>query len=202
MMAEPFVMPRLQAALAGLGLVAITTLAAGTGGYFLGYHTAQAKGDAALATLKASHSIALANATDQARARERELTEKANTLGRQLLEERDQHAQQADQLKRSIDRVTRQYRPAPGAPLQPAPRCVFTRGFVGVYNHAIAATSMPQAQPAAGAADAAEASEALDSGVQQADVLAHVADYGQRCRDVESQLNRLIDWHQQDGKHD
>lgn len=190
----PFVTTRLQAALAGLGLIAVTTLAAGTGGFFLGHRSAQAKGEAALADLKRDHALLRADAASQALDKERRLTAIANQLGAQLLQERAQHAQEADQLKRRIDRVTSQYRPAPGAPLQPAPRCVFTNGFVGVWNGAIGAGAVPATDSAAGAVDAANPAEALDSGVQQADVLDHITDYGQRCRDIESQLNRVLDW--------
>lgn len=190
----PFVTTRLQAVLAGLGLIAVTTLAAGTGGYVLGHRSAQAKGEAALADLKRDHALLRADAASQTLDKERRLTAIANQLGAQLLQERAQHAQEADQLKRRINRVTSQYRPAPGAPLQPAPRCVFTNGFVGVWNGAIGAGAVPATGSAAGAVDAADPAEALDSGVQQADVLDHITDYGQRCRDIESQLNRVLDW--------
>lgn len=196
MLDTPFIATRLQAALAGLGLVAITTLAAGAGGYGLGHRSAQAKGETALANLKRDHALLMATAAGQALDKERELTATANQLGFQLLQERARYAEDTDQLKRSIARVTSQYRPAPGAPLQPVPQCVFTHGFVGVYNGAIGAALVPPTIPAAGAADAADPAEALDAGVQQADILEHITDYGQRCRDIESQLNRLLDWHE------
>lgn len=196
MLDTPFIATRLQAALAGLGLIAITTLAAGTGGYVLGHSAAQAKGDTALANLKRDHALLLADAAGQALYKERQLTATANQLGAQLLQERVQHAEETDQLKRRITRVTSQYRPAPDAPLQPAPQCVFTNGFVGVYNGAIGAAPVPAAVLATGAADAADPAEAVDSGVQQADILEHITDYGQRCRDIESQLNRLLGWHE------
>lgn len=196
MLDTPFIATRLQAALAGLGLIAITTLAAGAGGYSLGHRSAQAEGDTALANLKRDHALLLADAAGQALYKERQLTTTANQLGFQLLQERAQHAEDADQLKRRIARVTSQYRPAPGAPLQPAPQCVFTHGFVGVYNGAIGAAPVPAADSSAGAAAAVDTAEALDSGVQQADILDHITNYGQRCRDIESQLNRLLDWHQ------
>ena len=50
-----------------------------------------------------------------------------------------------------------------------------------------------------GTAETAEASDAWlrDSGLTQADILAHVADYGERCRNLESQVNRLLDRHQE-----
>ena len=189
-----FVMTRLQRVLAAAGLIAVAALTGGAGGYYLGHRAAKAEGDAALATLKSRHATAQAEATSQARAREQELNQLAHTLGMQLLEERAGHAQQADQLKRTINRVTSQYRPQPDAPLQPVPDCVFTGGFVRVWNGAIGAGPLSAAGPASGAADAADPAEATDSGVRQSDVLAHVVDYGQRCRDVESQLNHMIDW--------
>lgn len=196
MLDSPFITTRLQAALASLGLVAITMLAAGSGGYWLGHGRAQATGDAALAKLQRSHATAVAAATAQALAKERELAATAHQLGFQLLQAQARHAADTDQLKRSIPRVTSQYRPAPGAPLQPVPQCVFTHGFVGVYNAAIGAADLPAADTAAGAADAANPAAALDAGLQQADILAHITDYGQRCRDIASQLNRLLDWHE------
>lgn len=196
MLDTPFIATRLQAALAGLGLIAITTLAAGAGGYSLGHRSAQAEGATALANLKRDHALLMATAAGQALDEERELTATAHQLGFQLLQERARHAENTDQLKRRIARVTSQYRPAPDAPLQPVPQCVFTHGFVGVYNGAIGAAPVPPSIPAAGAADAADPAEALDAGVQQADILEHITDYGQRCRDIESQLNRLLDWHE------
>lgn len=194
MLNVPLVTTRLQAALIALGLAAASALAGLAGGYYLGNQSAQAKGDAAVATLNRDHALLMADAASQALEKERELTGIANQLGFKLLQERAQHATEVDQLKRRIPRVTSQYRPAPGAPLQPVPQCVFTRGFVGVYNAAIGAAPVPATDASAGAADAADPAEALDSGVQQADVLEHVTDYGRRSRDIEAQLNRVLDW--------
>lgn len=173
---------RVQFALLGLLLVVAGAMAGLGAGYVFGRRSATADGYAAQV-----------KAIEQARVKERKLTEAANQLGAQLLQERSQHAQDTQQLKRRIDRVTSQYRPAPNAPLQPVPRCVFTHGFVGVWNGAIGAAGVPAADHSAGAAAAAGPDEALDSGVRQSDILAHHADYGQRCRDIESQLNRVID---------
>lgn len=181
-----------------LGAAAVVTLLGGAGGFWLGHGMASASGDADLAQLKAGHTAALVVASEQARAKERKLNLAANELRAQLDAERRAHALESNQLKGRIPRVTTQYRPAPDAPLQPAPRCLFTHGFASVWNGAIGAnggTSVPAAAPAGGAAAAPDTAEALDSGIQQADVLAHVIDYGARCRDIESQLNRLIDWH-------
>lgn len=198
MLNVPIITTRLQAALAGLGLIAIAALVAGAGGFALGHRSAKSDGEASLAKLERQHADALTGASEHARARERELTIRANQLGAQLIAERSAHTEEAGQLKRRIDRVTNQYRPAPGAPLQPAPRCVFTNGFVGVWNGAIGAALVSTTDPAARAADPADPAEALDSGVRQADVLEHITDYGKQCRDIESQLNRVLDWTQED----
>ncbi len=179
-----------------LGAAAVATLLGGAGGYALGHRVASADGDAALAKLTRDHATATAAANAQAREKEYALTAAAKQLGRQLDAERSAHAQETQQLKGRIPRVTTQYRPAPDAPLQPAPRCVFTRGFASVWNDAISAAGaspVPPSDPPGELDDPAGAAEALDSGIQQADILGHIADYGARCRNMESQLNRLID---------
>lgn len=184
-----------------LGVLAVAAVAGGAGGYTLGQRVGSASGDAGLARLQASHAAALANASEQARARERTLNLAAVALQAQLETARLAHARESDQLKGRIASVTAQYRPSAQAPLQAAPRCVFTNGFASVWNSAIGAAepatvAAAAADPAGGTAEAAGATEALDSGIQPADVLGHVIDYGARCRDIESQLNRLIDYQQ------
>ncbi|MCX7061372.1 MAG: hypothetical protein NTZ11_10830 [Gammaproteobacteria bacterium] len=65
------------------------------------------------------------------------------------------------QVFRSIPDVTSEFRPAPGAPLQPIPGCVFTGGAVRLWNRALegaaddsaAAGRVPAAAGTAGAAD-------------------------------------------------
>ncbi|NLR73565.1 hypothetical protein [Leeia aquatica] len=193
----PLITTRMKALLASLGMVALTALIAGAGGYAMGHRTAKADGTAALAMLKAQYANALAMASEQARHQEQVLTIRANQLAKQVQQERTRHAEEANQLKRRINRVTSMYRPSLDSPLQPVPRCVFTHGFVGVWNGAIGASSVSSADRATGAADAADTAEALDSGVQPADLLTHITEYGARCRDIESQLNRVIDWVQE-----
>ena len=181
-----------------LGVATIAAMLAGAGGYALGHHTAAAIGDADLAELKREHAAALVVASEDARKQERALTAMATQLAARLDAERSTHAQEINQLKGTIARVTAQYRPAPDAPLQPLPHCVFTNGFVGVWNAAIGASSgasVPAAGGAVATADQADAGETLDSGIEQTDILGNIADFGLRCRDIESQLNSLIDWH-------
>ena len=66
------------------------------------------------------------------------------------------------------------------------------------YNTAIGLPTADTGTAAAGTGGTSEASEApytwlRDSGLSQADILAHVADYGERCRNLEAQVNRLLD---------
>ena len=179
-----------------VGVALLSAALGGVGGYWLGHHQATAQGDANLAGLRSEYASQLAASIEAARIREQALNIHGNTLTAMLLAETKAHAADAEQSKKEIDRVTTHYRPTPGAALQPAPRCVYTNGFVSLYNSANGAAAGPvPATDAAGSVDAApDASEALDSGVSQQDVLASVIDNGGRCRDIESQLNRLIDY--------
>jgi hypothetical protein len=197
MMPRTFSATWLQAALAALALASVMALAGSVLGYRIGHQGAADAGEAKLQALKAEHAKTDAAATAERLQQERAMVRFANQAGAQLLAERSLHDQEVQQLKGRIARVTNQYRPAPDAPLQPAPRCVFTNGFVGVWNAAIGAGTgvgeLPSSVAPGGTDGSASADEALDSGVRPADVLAHHADYGQRCRGIESQLNRLLD---------
>jgi len=177
-------------------VVTVLVLVAGGTGYHFGHRVAQAVGQAALSDLQRQYAEASRAAMGEARAKERELTAYADHLSERLSAERAQHAQQANQLKRSMAHVTRQYRSALDAPLQPLPQCVFTRGCVGVWNTAIGVGvgRVSSASAALSLADAPDAADTLDSGVQLADLLAHHVDDGQRCRGIEAQLNRVLDW--------
>lgn len=117
---------------------------------------------------------------------------------RQLRAEKAAIAQRARQLEEEIAHVTTEYRPAPDAAPEPRPACVFTHGFVGLYNRAIS-----PAVPAAGAATGtdgttgtagAAAPDPLGiSPIRQPDILHHITGYGSRCQQIEAQLNALID---------
>ncbi|MCW3611324.1 hypothetical protein K6Y32_35030, partial [Burkholderia cenocepacia] len=121
-----------------------------------------------------------------ARIKERAETQRAAALAGDLFAEKARHALESDELKRRIASVTSQYRPAPDAPLQDLPRCVFTAGFVRVWNAAAGADGVPATSAAAGAVAPARADDALDSGVRQDDILAHHVDASRRSRDIES----------------
>ncbi|WP_051298673.1 hypothetical protein [Marinobacterium litorale] len=118
---------------------------------------------------------------------------------RELRAEKAAIAHRANQLEERIAYVTEHYRPAPDSAPEPRPDCVFTRGFVGLYNSAIspAGVSAAGAAPGADGAPGTAASAAADplgiSGVRQPDILNHIVGYGSRCQQIEAQLNALID---------
>ena len=198
----PFITTRLNALLAAVALAAVTALLAGGGGYFLGHGVAKADGDAALADLQRTHAIASAKAADEARSRLVAEVERNNRLAQALADEKAAHAQEKQTLLKRITNVTTVYVPTPGLAPRPLPRTVFTAGFMREYNAAIGLPAPAAGTASAGLGGTAETSEASDawlrdSGLSQADILAHVADYGERCRNLESQVNRLLDRHQE-----
>lgn len=198
MLDTPIITTRLNALLAALALAAVAALAAGITGYSLGHDTAQAAGDAALAKLKGSHDKAVAAATEAARQRLVAEVDRNNRLAQQLATEKASHAQEKQTLLRRIANVTTVYIPASGLGAVPLPRSVFTVGFVREYNTALGLPAANEGSAAARPGATSGTPFSLDaglreSGLNQADILAHIADYGERCRNIESQLNRLLD---------
>lgn len=194
----PLITTRLNAMLAALALAALSAIGAGVTGYRLGHGTAEAHGDAALAELKRTHATAVAVAAETARQRLVTEVQRNNRLAQQLVTEKASHAQEKQTLLRRIANVTTVYVPAAGLAPRPLPRSVFTAGFVREYNAALGLPAADAGTAAAGAGAATDTAYALDaglrdSGLRQADILAHIADYGERCRNIESQLNRLLD---------
>lgn len=176
------------------GAFAAGAVSFGLSAFFGGYHVGQLAGTARVAKLERQYADASREANERARETEQALTKRANELAGALFTEKAQHALAANNLKRSIADVTTQYRTASDAPLQPLPRCVFTRGFVSVWNTALGATGVPASDPAAGTDASSGTAATVDAGIRQDDILANHIDNGQRCRDVESQLNRVLDW--------
>lgn len=134
----------------------------------------------------------------------------ANAANAAIRAEKAALAQREQDLKKEIDYVTTHYRAGPTAEPKPLPACIFTTGFVGVYNSAIGAkpdiaTTMPTAsatQRTTAAADTTATINSADalqpSGVGQADILQHLTGYGGRCLAIEAQLNGLIDYLEQE----
>jgi len=185
-----------------VALVSVALLAGGVAlsyqrGYSHGYDFAKTKGDAALQQWQSAQAIASAGALKQANDRYAGQVLRANQAEQALLDTRQQLAQQSQHLKEQIDAVTQIYRIAPGAAPQALPQCVFTRGFVRLWNAAAGADdgrgAVSSGASVSGAAAATDPADAFDSGVSQADVLDWFTDYATRTRGLETQLNQVLD---------
>jgi len=171
--------------------------------------------EAGFAAAEAKQAIALnAALAEQQRLLEAEFTLKlttANNANAAIRAEKNALAQRAATLEKEIDYVTTHYRAGPAAQPKPLPACIFTTGFVGLYNNAIGATSavIGDTMPASSAngdtqrtdgatntatTTAAESDKLQPSNIKQADILQHVTEYGARCMAIEAQLNGLIDY--------
>jgi len=134
----------------------------------------------------------------------------ANTTVAKLQEQKQATELRKQALKEEVQYVTQNWiAPGKTAP-QPLPACVFTDGFVRVYNQSITANSIaagvpaaaysPGTQSQAGTAATVKASSDLQlSNLERADILQHITSYGARCQDIESQLNQLLDYLEQQG---
>lgn len=204
MLNTPFTISRINALLVGLVLMGTAALGAGIYGYNLGHNTAQAQGNAALSALERDYAQAYANAQEKARQRLNDEIQRNHLLAQQLVEQKAAHAKEREAMTQRIKNVTTVYVPAPGSVAKPLPRSVFTAGFVREYNAALGLSTSLACPLAAGAGKASSAAQTTDawlceSGLSQADILAHIADYGERCRNLESQINRLLDREESDG---
>lgn len=177
--------------------VFIGGLVGAIGGAWIAYDYATTKGDAALSKLERQYAVDVANATQAALDQYQAAADRAAKADRALAEAKQRHAAEKQSLLRRIPDVTTVYQAAPGALPVALPRCVFTAGWLSAYNAAIgvpgmqapAASGKPGAAPFAGAGINAWL---RDSGLSQADILAHASDYGERCRGLEDQVNGLL----------
>jgi hypothetical protein len=175
------------------------------GAYDKGFAQAQSDGDLALEKLRLEH-IQL----DLERANAREVSAKAaakklldeqarnDKLAADLADQQRAHRTTTDRLTEEIARVNDLYRDALDAPPKPLPACVFTAGWVRVYDEAtgaIAAGMSSATDTGRATAQSAEsrAAEQLDSGISQRDVLEHHVRYAEQCRNTAAQLDLLID---------
>lgn len=167
-----------------------------------GHEAATADGNLALETLRGEYQAlelarAQAVAADAKAAAKRLLDEQAHNdqLAADLAEQQRTHRRTTDQLIGEIARVNDLYRDALDAPPKPLPACVFTAGWVRVYDEATGAAVPTATDPGRTAAQSAEgnAAEQLDSGVSQRDVLEHHVRYAEQCRNTAAQLDLLID---------
>lgn len=169
------------------------------------YHAGLAQGEDQCAISSASsaleHQKALNDANVAAQRRYQALVEEDRAADAQLVKLRAELEAERRRVKQRIRDVSTQYVPVPDASAVPVPRCVFTRGWLLDYNAALglrggenesaATASGPGVPP--GPAPAADAGLLQDSGLTQADVLAHVADYGAWCQGRDRQADALIE---------
>jgi len=174
------------------GLLAIVALVAAI---LFGLHTIDARG-----YQRGESECHAAQIVEAARA---EKINQANTdaQNRNLLQLSEQfiaakatiNAQNA-RLQEHAHAVSIQYRPQPGAALQPVPVWIVPGGWVCDYNRAIG-YAVPGAAAAAGgdAAATCAADPFAASGVSAEQILRHHDDYGAYCQNLEHQVNVLLD---------
>jgi hypothetical protein len=175
------------------------------GAYDKGFARAQSDGDLSLEKLRLEHTQAKLDqarrAADSAKeAAKKLLDEQARNdkLAADLAEQQRTHRKTTDRLTGEIARVNDLYRDALDAPPKPLPACVFTAGWVRVYDEATGAIAagMPSTTDTGRAATQStegRAAEQLDSGISQRDVLEHHTRYAEQCRNIAAQLDLLID---------
>lgn len=175
------------------------------GAYNKGFAQAQSDGDLALEKLRLEHIQAeldqARRAADSAKeAAKKLLDEQARNdkLAADLAEQQRTNRKTTDRLTGEIARVNDLYRDTLDAPPKPLPACVFTAGWVRVYDEATGAVTagMPTAtdtRRAAAQSTEGRAAEQLDSGISQSDVLEHHTRYAEQCRNTAAQLDLLID---------
>lgn len=171
-------------------------------GYAHGFDTAKAQGDLALNTFQLAQAHAKTAAAQLANDRYAAAVTRANQAEQALLATRTQLAQQQHRAQEQIDAVTQTYRTSLAAAPQPLPRCVFTRGFVRLWNDRAAASAdgagaLPSGSTAPGTDPTTDPGDALDSGLSQADLLDWFSDYATRSRSLEAQLNAVLDARQE-----
>lgn len=132
----------------------------------------------------------------------------ANSAVKQLQSDKHQIEMRNTALQKEIHHVTTHWLPPGKKNIEPQSACVFTHGFVRVYNQSIVAStrsdSVPSAAPAIGVNGTANtaayvANDLKPSDLTRADILQHIGEYGARCQRIESQLNRLLDYLEQQG---
>lgn len=107
-------------------------------------------------------------------------------------------------IYQEVPRATSLWKPSPSAPAQALPACIFTRGFVGVWNsafeagHDVERLSAAAGRVAGGSAGdrAVDDADLLDAGIARADLLTnHIAnaDADDACRD---RFAAVKDWDQ------
>jgi hypothetical protein len=193
---------KLLAAGLSLAVAAWLLLSVMSDAYDAGYAKAQTEGALALEQLRGKHQeqeltrarVAETSAKAAAKRLQEEQT-RNDKLAADLAEQQRTHRKTTDRLTGEIARVNDLYREALDAPPKPLPVCVFTAGWVRVYDEATGAWMPLATDTGRTAAQVAEgrAAEQLNSGISQRDVLEHHTRYAEQCRNTAAQLDLLID---------
>lgn len=182
-----------------IGKLLLPLAFAGYIGFDLGCTRAGREGELALARLEQQYAAERAQGSQlharqlqASQARYLVLQQQANQIGSALLHTRAALAQAQAQHRKRITHVTQQDGPA-FTGLGPDSLRLYQR-FLGYTD-----TDLAAAVPAANAGHAAATAEAAPAaaGLLPRDLLAHAADYGQWCQQLESQLQLFIRLHVQ-----
>jgi len=187
--------------------------------YRWGVTTERTRGDLKLVQLQADHDAVLSAQRIESLKR----LNQAVTIAEQLRDHVERLATdrqaKADVITRRIPHVTTVYVPAPGAVAVPLPACLFTRGYLGLWNAALArdpagfdhllgaagvdAESRTSAdtsdagsdgESGSGAATEPGAELAIAAGVTPAALLENHTLNAERCAGIEDSRTALIQW--------
>ncbi len=157
------------------------SIALAGGSYYAGW---EQRGDH-----EAAAALELKVKTDAAEKAERD---RADGLAADLETEKRNIKTVTVEVIKEVPKVTTVYKETPNAPLQPIPDAIYTYGFVGLWDRALAG-----GQLSAGAvkpADPAGGSDLLRAPVKSQDILTNAAENFSKYAECRAQLNKLIDF--------
>ncbi len=105
-------------------------------------------------------------------------------------------------IREEVPRATSMWKPSPAAAAEPLPMCVFTRGFVGVWNDALEAghdtgrlsEAAGRVAGAAAAAGPVDDADLLDAGISRAQLLNNHIANGDALTACEQRFDGIVDW--------
>ena len=156
----------------------------------------------------ADTNTALLSSTKDSLAQTQRQLADANRTVSQLISDKQNIEERNTALQKEIQHVTTHWLPPGKTKAEPQPACVFTHGFVRVYNQSITTSAgaggMSAIAPAGSVEGSAKTTAVTDyemqpSDIDRADILQHIGQYGTHCQNIESQLNHLLDYLEQQG---
>jgi hypothetical protein len=157
-----------------------------------GYDRAEAKYLLQIATDKAAHNKALADAAAEAKVKYDAQLKNGLRQSELLIAAKTTIDAQTQQLKERSKDVSNHYREQPSAALQPVPGWIVTNGWLCDYNRAIGYRLPGAGTDTGGTENPACAADAfVPSGVSAERILAHHEEYGGYCRKLEQQIDGL-----------